>query len=236
MSLASIIMDIIIIAVVLFIVMSAYRKGFLRSAILTVGYFVSIFVAIYLSKIIGNFLYDTFIRQQIITSVNKALSGNIENIDIAAAIPIFLAKLPVFLTNSIYAYFGGKDAIISNLGNATSNATNNISIIISDQVVEPIVLLLLNAILSILLFLICIFIVKRIAKLFQGFYAIPVIGPINSFFGGVLGVIQAIIVVVIIAILSKFVISLTGNTLPYFNTKIIDSTYIFKIFYHLKFI
>lgn len=236
MNLAGSVIDILLLCIIILIVISAYRKGFLRSAILTIGYFVSILASILFSRILSNYIYQSIIRQKIITSVNATLSENINNIDITKVFSEFLSKLPSFLSNSMYSYFGGKDAVINQVQGITGNTTQNISVVIADQIIQPIVTLLLNALLCLALFFVCYFIVKQVAKLFKGFYAIPIIGPINSFLGGVLGVLQAFIVVIIITIVLRFIITLSGDTLSWLNSSIIDSTFLFKYFYDLKFI
>ena len=232
----SIILDIAYVIIFLLVVISAYRKGFLRSVILCLGYIASIIISISVSRYLSKIIFDTFIRDNIIKAVNSKLTGNVNADGIQTIVAEFMSKLPNIITKSISAYFGGQQGIIDNIQNSSGGVINNIGITIADNIVAPIVITLLQTLVCVIVFVLCIIVVKMIARLFTGFYAIPVIGPINSILGGVVGIAQAAILLYIIAVLGKMLISLSANELGYFNTKIIDSTYIFKLFYNSKFI
>ncbi len=236
MQLYSIILDIGCVIISLLVVMPSYRKGFLRSIILCIGYIASIIVAINVSRYLSKFIFDTIIRESIIKNVNTTITGNIDSAGIQTVVGGFMSKLPSFLKDSISAYFGGEQGIIDNLQKTTGGVVNSIGTTVADNIVAPIVVMLLQTLICVIVFVICIIIVKMIARLFQGFYAIPVIGPINSMLGGVVGIAQAAVLLYILAVLGKMLISLSSNSLEYFNTNIIQSTYVFKIFYNLKFI
>lgn len=236
MNIYSLILDILTAIIGLGIIVSAYRKGFLRSIILVIGYIASIFVAIYLSKYISSFIYTNFIRENIINSVQNLALTNPQNADVANIVNDFLQSLPKLFSSSIIAYFGGNEAIINNITNSTTDAVKDMGILVADTIAAPIITGLLQTICCFIVFLICIFIVKIISRAFSGFYAVPILGTINSVLGGVVGIAQAAIWIYILGILGKMVISFTANSLTYFNMDIINNSYLYNFFYHLKFI
>ena len=83
-----------------------------------------------------------------------------------------------------------------------------------------------------LIFVICVIIVKMIASLFKRFYKIPILGPVNSFLGGAVGVLKAAVLLYILAVAASFAVSVTANQLSWFNTDIISHSHIFSGFYN----
>ncbi len=236
MSIYSIILDIITAVIGIGIVISAYKKGFLRSIILFVGYIASIFVAIYLSKFISSFIYTNFIRESIVNSVQNLALTNPQSVDVSIIVNQFLESLPKIFSSSLIAYFGGSQEIVNNITESTTGAVNNLGILVADTIAKPIITGLLQTISCIIVFFICIFIVKLVSKLFGGFYAVPILGTVNSVLGGIVGVAQAAIWLFVLGVIGKMIISFTANSLTYFNIDIINNTYLYNFFYHLKFI
>lgn len=223
--------DVIAVFIVLFSVYRAYKLGFLRSMVLLIGYVLSIFAAFYFSNLITNLLYDNVIRAQVIKSVDETILGMAEISNIATTVPAILAMLPNFLSRAISTSLGGNEAIIAMLEEKTSGIIDNISIVVSDFIVKPIVYALLQTLLCLIIFIICVIIVKTIAKIFKGFYVIPILGTVNSLLGGVLGIIQSGVFLLLLGLVSSAVIAIIGNSCSWFNNDILNSTYIFKYFY-----
>lgn len=226
----SLIIDIITVIVGLLIVYSGYRKGFIRSIILVVGYILSVFIAIYLSKIISQYLFDSFIRTYVVDAINSAIEVNTGDFSAAAIIPIILAQLPKFIANPILSGFGGEAELYKLIDDKSNGVLENLGAVISDNVVQPIMISLLEIISCLIIFLICTIIVQIIARMFKGLYSIPIVGSLNAVLGGLLGIIQVIILYYIAALVISTIISLTANNLPYLNSEVLRSTYILKLF------
>lgn len=71
-----------------------------------------------------------------------------------------------------------------------------------------------------------------VASLFKGFYAIPILGPVNAVLGGIVGIFKAGIILYVLAIVGSMVISLSGDKLSWFNSGIVENSHIFKWFYN----
>lgn len=218
------------------VIVSAYHKGFLRSIISVIGYIASIFVAIYLSKYISAFIYNTFIRENIIKSVQNVLLTNPQAGNIDNAVNQFLSELPSLFEKSVLVYFNGKQGVIDSIANSSKEITTNLGIVVADNIVGPIIIGLLQTISCIVIFIICTFIVKIVSRMFGGFSNVPVLGTINSILGAIIGIAQAGVWLFVLAIIGKMIISFTGNSLTYFNLDVINQSYLFKMFYQLKFI
>lgn len=231
MELYTLILDILTAVIGISIIISAYRKGFLRSIILVVGYVAAIVLAINLSRFFADWTYTVVIEHTVAESINTTLAHSVEELSVATAIPALLAKLPAFITNPLLAGYGGEAGLIQSLEESTSGAVENLGDVISKTVVEPIVVALLQMLFCLLIFALCVIIVKAVAALFKGFYNLPIIGPINSLLGAVVGILEAVIALYVLALIVSLVISFTGNELPWLNGDVIRSTHLFRWFY-----
>ena len=102
---------------------------------------------------------------------------------------------------------------------------------IADQMLYPIIYTLLQALFFLLLFFAIMVIVRSLSKVFRGVRHIPLIGPVNSLLGGVLGLVQAAVVILIVVMALNLIIGVTGDGIPYLNNEAISKTYLFRYIY-----
>lgn len=221
-----IIIDVIVVLIFAVAIYTAFKRGFLRSIVMLVGCVASLVLASKLSQTISVYIYEQFMYEKIVISVNEAIAQSVENIDISAIVSAIENAIPSGILN----IFGGSSAIQNAINSSTGTVTAGTGEAITQGIVTPIILPLLQTILCVILFLLLMVLVKLIAGIFKGFYAIPIIGPINSFLGGIIGLVQGGVIIWILAIISALVISATNGTLVYLNDDIINATHIFRYF------
>lgn len=68
----------------------------------------------------------------------------------------------------------------------------------------------------------------------RGVDRIPVLGPVNAALGALLGVVQAGVVIYLLALAVEVVISLTADRLEWLNTGIVDATILFRRIYEFR--
>ena len=106
---------------------------------------------------------------------------------------------------------------------------------LTEIVVEPIILMLIKIILFILAFSLLMVAVRFISSvLSKSLNLVPLVGPLNTFLGGALGLVQGVIIIIIAVLIIKLLISLTNNQILVFNRQTIEETYIFKHIYDIK--
>lgn len=226
-----VIYDIIAVIIGMVIIYRAFQTGFLRSVVLAAGYLCSIVASVFLSKMITVFLYTNFIRGWVIDYLEKLFSEISASLSIEEIVSQAVLKLPDFLKGAALAFFQGEENLSSAIIENMDNMTDTIPIIIADNIAAPIINLLLQSVLCIILFIICVWIVKTIAKIFKKFYAIPVLGPINCFLGGVLGILQAGIVLYLVGVALFAIFTVGWGTELFFNDATVRQSYLFKYFY-----
>lgn len=103
---------------------------------------------------------------------------------------------------------------------------------LSDVVIKPIILKILKVLIFILVFLVIIIIVKIVAGLMGFVNKVPIAGGINRMLGGVLGFLQGILMLYVVALLLKLIIAVTSNDLMVINDATINAGNIFKEIYN----
>ena len=64
------ILDILVIALIIFFVVKAYKKGFFRSILGFIGFIATVTISIFLTNFSSNLIYDIFIKPSIVNNIN----------------------------------------------------------------------------------------------------------------------------------------------------------------------
>lgn len=167
-------------------------------------------------------------KAQLSEQLSSALNNN-------AILEKIKGKIPLSVYSQIEKYLGESKDSLSTIIKALNNPSKEESAKeVTELAVKPIVMLAVQIIILIISFTLLMILVKLIAHAFSRVNRIPIIGPVNAFFGGVLGAVQGAVIVVIIVLLVKLVITLTSNDLMVFNTPTIEETRFFKEIYNFN--
>jgi ABC-type multidrug transport system fused ATPase/permease subunit len=180
-------------------------------------------------------------------NISQLSSNNIEDIVLARAVSMQIAeksrsnheKLDTILTDTVPGYSkaasGSTDMLSALLISIINSDTESLETVINDKLVKPVVTAPVRVLIFALLFAVVSIIVSIAAKTMRLVNQIPIIGRLNSFLGGVLGVVQAVIVLFIVCLSVSMIIAVTSNNIIFINTMTIDETLIFKYIYYLSF-
>lgn len=216
--------DIIAVLLIVTTIIISAKKGFLAGLLSFVGWIVSALVAKAFCGIISNYAYTSFVKERIYSAVFTALEGHGESL--ASSYTDFFQSLP----ESIQTLLGSVDPNVLNSVFADPNRSlETVTTQISEDIIGPIVISMLTAIAFIVVFLICMLLVKVFVKLFKGIKKIPIIGPINTFLGGVIGAIEAVIIIYILTIALDFVTTASGGTLFGLTLDDFSNSYVFQL-------
>ena len=141
--------------------------------------------------------------------VIDALAGDIENGGTSAVRTVVL--------NMADASASAKDAVIGGM-------------------IEPMFTMIVKTIIFIAIFILVQIILDVIARVLKLVNKVPVIGSVNSLLGGAAGLVQGLITVFVICIVFRFIISVTGGDVMFFNETTVNSTYVFKWLYNFEFL
>lgn len=222
----SMILDLVTVAVILFLIGLAARKGFLRSLIELVGFGVSIAVAWMLSTSVGNWIYSNLLE----TPIKSAVSSWSQNASESAR-EAFAQMLGQYVSGG-----AGSSSFSSGAMQTLSNAVSAGGSIFQSALEQPVDLLgaaIGRGIAFILIMIICLAAVRLIARISDLLKRVPIIGGINRLGGAVIGIAEAAIVIFVFCTLAAVLIPIFAvQQNPPITAEVIDKSYLFKFFYH----
>ena len=102
---------------------------------------------------------------------------------------------------------------------------------IMNDIITPMVLTPLKIIIFLVIFTLVIILLNIIASASKIINRIPIVSSVNGVLGAVLGLIEAVVVLIVICTAMKFLISVCGENLVFINDPTIDKTFIFRYIY-----
>lgn len=192
---------------ILAMVIVCARRGFVRTIVSLIGYFAALFGAAACANPVAEWIYQTFVR----ISVEKGIADKLNEArpqELSESLLQLIEKLPSFVFDA-----AGLDRMemLETLNGLVQDGGEGVAAAIAAAVVAPLVILLLRVILFLALFSLFMFFVRRLVEVFSGMNALPLIGPINQIFGGVLGLGQAALILYVILLILNFIMVLTGG-------------------------
>lgn len=221
-----IVFDAVLIVFLVFKLILGIKKGMVRSLLSLFGTVVVLIISNLLSGIFSNVIYDNIISKKITSSItNQMASGNKEVVE---SLQNAINGLPKFLQNAL------NGASIS-----TTNINNNMNpSAVADAVsasIRPLVVGALQVLIFIILFFALRILFSFLSRFFKKINKVPLIGSLNKFLGGFLGIAQGLILAYIICMVIKvFILFNTGAREAIFTPENINSTILFKYFYNFN--
>lgn len=212
-----VILDLILISIIIiFSVMSA-KRGFLRTVIEIVGFFVSIWIAFSFSAPLANVTYSMFIENKITESVSDKLNESAVDFKDSAE-----KCLPEFIINGARVLNIDFDSISSSTNlDATAQS-------VTDNIARPVIISIIRFIYSSILFAVLAFFVRFFARTTKIVSRIPIVGGLNRILGGIIGIIKGLLIAFVFCFIISNVVALTDNGFLIFTKQSIDSSSLFK--------
>lgn len=224
------IFDIALLVILIICVIYGCVKGFLSMFVAFVGRIAAVILALILSSFFAKYAYSTFIEPQVTETVNAKVEEILETDKNAAAEEIInkaTEGMPEFIKNSALS--------CSNLIKIDDDKKAEIADTIEESVISPIVSSAMQIVIFIILLTIFLIIVKFLSKSFGEINDWPIVGKLNRFLGGVLGMVNAAVIVIVAVFVIKGVVLLSGNDLKIFNNETIENSKVFSYIYKQDF-
>lgn len=225
MNFVSIIYDILAIFIVINCIKRGAKNGFAKTAVQTIGYICSIIAALVISRICASIIYTTAVQPAVITNMESSIANAVDTESVINGLTEAVESLPA-ISYFLFDFSGAAETLVESVGLDYAAIASSVEKTVVRPVVEPILETVIFAVVLILLATVVSFIAKG-SKIVND---VPVIGGINSFFGGVFGIANGILELVISAFILEFIIS--ASLFPeYFSEEIISGTYFFRLIY-----
>ena len=224
-------MDILVGVILLGMIFAGCRKGFLVSAVNAAGYLISCIGAYIGSRVLASTVYESFVRDKLVMSVSEALSDTVTDADITMQVTNALKGVPGILRNMVYGFFGNSNEIAERIEDKVLTSAGSISGSLVDQMLYPVIFVVMQSLFFLLLFAAMRVILSAVIEALRNIRRFPLVGTADTLAGGAMGFVEAILVLFVIVLVFRFLISVSGGKIPFFNEEVIDTTYVFKLFY-----
>ncbi len=215
--------DIIVILIFIGLIALNVFRGAARSLARFIATLISYLGATALGQWLSLLSYNSIVRP----AMEKAVTNAVNGVSTEAADSI-ISALPSWLT-------GITDLKAEDLTNAFSGPISNATGTITEAVntaVKPVACGILTFFITIIIFLFLMMILQRIlVKPLVRLFRFPVLNVVNRVGGAVIGLIDAILLVCMLAYLTKLIIVNVGSNSSWFNESTINNSFIFYHFY-----
>ena len=229
----SIALDIILIVIFAAFVLTAAKKGFVKTLLELVAVAAALVLSYQFSPVVAQGAYDGFVKESMISSIEEQIDENFNTSTAAKKAEVTLEALPDFMV-SLASSAGVEINDIKAKIASEKFSSQNIATELVEKVAEPIVIGAMTIVIFMILAIILIFALKVVAHLISKLFDVPLIGTANKILGGALGACKGVVVLLFIctildflfakgdgelsvAVNDSFVIGLLDNINPFIN-------------------
>lgn len=203
------IVDILIIALFVFLVLKAYKKGFLSTVIDTFSLVISAVVSYMFLEPVAEGVYNLFVRGLVETRFTRVLDDIASSLSVADKVNAMIEGLPpsaVKLADVIGVDF---NSLISSVSGQNLSNDELIRLAV-EKVGHPIMIAVTEVVTFVAMFIIIAIALKFLASIFKKANDIPLLGKLNAALGGVVGVVKAAAIVFVVCTVFYFVAGMSG--------------------------
>lgn len=221
MSFYSLLWDVLAVVVIVVSIAVCVRQGFAKKILSVCSYIIALVLSRIITPICSTWIFEKMLepsmRSLVGTSVDNAVQASADSV--VAEFPDWIAR--------ILEEFSISEGMYSSDFSTEMRQTIISSVMESLQ--EP-VMQILTAICFLLFFLLIAFFIRRIAGFFGLLNNLPAIGTMNRFLGGVLGAVQGVAILLVLSVVFKLIISMTGDDLVWLNQEVLSQSFIMSVF------
>lgn len=223
MNYMGIILDLILLGIFVFSVISSAKRGFVRTFVETAGFVIALVLALTFSKPVAGVIYDRTVAPAVVSAVDDAVINGAQD-----AVDSVWSALPKFVTDNADKLGLSQQSLFTHLDGATGQTAADLAQSASDTVIRPILVQLLGMLVSVLLFAVLMFVVKILSRALNKIFSFSVIGTVNKTLGGLLGAVRGLALMV----LAVMVVRLVGSFLPggaaLYDPSLLEGSFLFK--------
>ncbi|HHW46424.1 MAG TPA: CvpA family protein [Clostridiales bacterium] len=224
-----IVLDLFVVAIVAFVAWRSAMRGFVRTVIELVGYFLAFYISVTLSSPIATGIYDKFIDTAITNTVESNINQAVTSTT-GEKVDEIWDSLPSIVVKSADQFGITKNSLSENINNNIKDSSRQVAAAVTQNIARPVIVGLIKAVISVVLFGLCMIGVKFLARFVNKCFNLPVIGTVNKVLGGVLGSFKGVVVAVIVCIIISTIIVITGNGFWIFTNDNISASTLFEYF------
>ncbi len=200
----SLVLDIILVAIFAVFVLSAAKKGFVKTLLELVASILAIVLAYQFSPLVAQGAYDAVVKENLITTIEEQIDEKFDASTASKKAEVTLDAIPEFMV-SIAESAGVDFNDIKSKISSEKFSSENIATELVEKVAEPIVIGALTALSFMILAIILLLVLKFLANLISKLFNIPIIGTANKLLGALLGACKGVVVLVFLCTVLNFI-------------------------------
>jgi uncharacterized membrane protein required for colicin V production len=222
------ILDIVIVAFILLLMIIGIKRGIVKTLYGLIIIALAGFLAYLCGKLVAEFIYDNYI----LTSITDSVSSSFESSKASTGVVSnnIFESIPDFLSNILIGFGVTQRGFASTLSEATE-FTQKATLTTVDTVIKPILISAISVFAIIILFILFFILLKLLGRYLLKIFKLPIIKQINGLLGGLLGIVEGLLIIMIFIIISKASASFSNST--FISKELIDSSFLFKYLYYL---
>ena len=230
-----ILIDLIIVGIIILSTRKGSKDGFAKTLVGFLAFAIAVVMAGALCAPVANLVYDKAVKTTVENTVYNAVSENIGTSlsatadEISNTVDTTIEKLPAFI-RGITEIEEKRDDVINSINQLKKADAKEITDNIVLNYIAPIAIKVLSALVFIVLFVVLFFACKLLSKCLKLVNKLPLIGKLNEFLGGVLGVLQGAVIAIALCWVLVAVTSDGGSLFKIITAETIESSIILKAF------
>ena len=216
--------DIIIIALFVLFVFIGIRRGAARTVLNLAAAVVCAFLSNYISSGIAGAIYNSFIKQTVITNIESFINQN----GAQYAMEHSFYALPDGIRGLVSAAVGMFGVTPEQLQGRLAASSSDVSHQLAQSLEKPVGALaqmVLSVLISAVIFILLMIVFKLIIRVILRVFEIPVVREINMALGGITGALEGIVIILVI-------VNTLYAIMSYANPNLINNTAVFGSIYN----
>lgn len=200
----SLVLDIILVVIFAAFVLTAAKKGFVKTLLELVASILALVLAYQLSPLVAQGAYEGVVKESLVTSIEEQLNENFNTSTAAKKAEVTLDALPDFVVSLASSAGVNVDDVKAKI-KSEKFSSENIATELVEKVAEPIVVGALTIVFFMILAILLLFALKFLAHIISKLFDVPLIGTANKLLGALLGACKGVIVIVFICTVLEFI-------------------------------
>jgi len=203
------IIDLILVLAFVFSIVTAYKKGLLKSLLDAFGFIASVFLAFEIAEHTHLWVYETFFREGVTEAIRLKIAESAAT-ETASQISLSFFETKEFL--SAFASIVGLDieSITKNISGIDLSAENAAELL-TEMTIQPIITVIIRCIMFFVMAVVFIVVLNVVIGCLTKVIKITPLNGINKFFGGVFGTLKGFVTVALLIVLTVLLAAVIEN-------------------------
>ncbi|MCR5484092.1 MAG: CvpA family protein [Clostridiales bacterium] len=202
--------DIILVALVLFLIVRSSKKGFVRVIINIVVWIASCSLAVSFALPLAEKVYDTFAKERMVKMIEERAPGVKEAENAAEEVKAVVSEIPSFFVSAAEAVGIDVNELSESAGSLKPEE-GSVSEQLEEKVARPVMVAGLRVLSVIFIFCTVSGLLTLVLTKIAGVMKLPILKQVNKGLGAVLGAIEGVIMVTVLCFLLDIMMKMAGD-------------------------